>query len=289
MKRIDISCASQASTAICSSMENKTNPSSSSSSVHCLGNRAIDRHNPIIKDARRSVRSSRPITAPCSSSHYPPINPIPYHQLHQKTKPNSLFPSKSSFDDPNKNQSRTDQTKNKKNKKRSVHSILTRSFSSKTETASTVRNNVSPKPKLGHSRTTPPGSTRYLLDSTGSTDGFSDHDPALAPAPAQTQSNNDQDQDRHHQIFASKPTSSSLSSRFKSASNQVVVLRVSLHCKGCEGKVRKHLSRMEGVSSFDIDFAAKKVTVVGDITPVGVLASVSKVKNAQFWTSSSTQ
>lgn len=28
---------------------------------------------------------------------------------------------------------------------------------------------------------------------------------------------------------------------------QVVVLRVSLHCKGCEGKLRKHISRMEGV------------------------------------------
>uniref|UniRef100_A0A2P2IWC6 HMA domain-containing protein n=1 Tax=Rhizophora mucronata TaxID=61149 RepID=A0A2P2IWC6_RHIMU len=41
---------------------------------------------------------------------------------------------------------------------------------------------------------------------------------------------------------------------------------------------------MEGVNSFSIDFAAKKVTIVGDITPLGVLASVSKVKNAQFWT-----
>ncbi|KAF7805515.1 dirigent protein 24-like [Senna tora] len=30
---------------------------------------------------------------------------------------------------------------------------------------------------------------------------------------------------------------------------QVVVLRVSLHCKGCEGKVRKHISKMEGGSS----------------------------------------
>ena len=27
---------------------------------------------------------------------------------------------------------------------------------------------------------------------------------------------------------------------------QVVVLRVSLHCKGCAGKVKKHLSKMEG-------------------------------------------
>lgn len=63
----------------------------------------------------------------------------------------------------------------------------------------------------------------------------------------------------------------------------VVVLRVSLHCKGCERKMRKHISRMEGVSSFNIDFAAKKVTVVGNVTPLGVLNSISKVKNAQLW------
>jgi len=40
---------------------------------------------------------------------------------------------------------------------------------------------------------------------------------------------------------------------------------------------------MTGVTSFNIDFAAKKVTVVGDVTPLSVLASISKVKNAQFW------
>lgn len=65
--------------------------------------------------------------------------------------------------------------------------------------------------------------------------------------------------------------------------HQVVVLRVSLHCKGCAGKVKKHISKMEGVSSFDIDIATKKVTVVGDVTPLGVLNSISKVKSAQFW------
>ncbi|XP_073009362.1 uncharacterized protein [Typha latifolia] len=64
---------------------------------------------------------------------------------------------------------------------------------------------------------------------------------------------------------------------------QVVVLRVSLHCKGCEGKVRKHISKMEGVTSFTIESEKKKVTVVGDVTPLEVLNSVSKVKNAQFW------
>ncbi|KAL3753857.1 hypothetical protein ACJRO7_001149 [Eucalyptus globulus] len=285
MRRIDISCASQASTAVCSSMENRANPSSSLHSDRHLSDRAIDRHNPIIRDARRSVRSSLPITPPCSSSHHPPIDPIPYRLLHQKAKPNSLSPPKSSVDDPNKNQSRTDETKNKsKKKKRGVHSILTRSFSSKTETASTVRKSVSHKPELGDARTTPAGSTRYLLGGTGSVDGLPDHDPALAPASAHNWTNDSQD--HHQQIVASKRTSSSLSSRSVSDSNQVVVLRVSLHCKGCEGKVRKHLSRMEGVTSFNIDFAAKKVTVVGDVTPAGVLASVAKVKNAQFWTSS---
>jgi len=38
------------------------------------------------------------------------------------------------------------------------------------------------------------------------------------------------------------------------------------------------------VTSFNIDFAAKKVTVTGDITPLVILDSISKVKNAQFWT-----
>ncbi|KAJ4781347.1 Heavy metal-associated isoprenylated plant protein 36 [Rhynchospora pubera] len=68
--------------------------------------------------------------------------------------------------------------------------------------------------------------------------------------------------------------------------DQTVELRVSLHCKGCAGKVKKHISKMEGVTSFNIDLDSKKVTVIGDVTPLGVLSSVSKVKNAQFWNSS---
>ncbi|XP_047939653.1 protein SODIUM POTASSIUM ROOT DEFECTIVE 2-like [Salvia hispanica] len=67
--------------------------------------------------------------------------------------------------------------------------------------------------------------------------------------------------------------------------HQVVELRVSIHCKGCEGKLRKHISRMEGVTSFSIDLETKKVTVIGRVTPLGVLSSISKVKNAQFWPS----
>ncbi|XP_059448500.1 protein SODIUM POTASSIUM ROOT DEFECTIVE 1-like [Corylus avellana] len=64
---------------------------------------------------------------------------------------------------------------------------------------------------------------------------------------------------------------------------QVVVMRVSIHCQGCAGKLKKHLSKMEGVTSFSIDVEAKRVTVMGHVSPVGVLESVSKVKKAEFW------
>ncbi|KAJ8625758.1 hypothetical protein MRB53_034288 [Persea americana] len=66
---------------------------------------------------------------------------------------------------------------------------------------------------------------------------------------------------------------------------QVVVMRVSLHCQGCAGKVKKHLSKMEGVTSFSIDLESKRVTVMGHVSPVGVLESISKVKKAEFWSS----
>lgn len=95
--------------------------------------------------------------------------------------------------------------------------------------------------------------------------------------------------------ISSSSTSSSSSSSVTNGSSpspstdddQVVVLRVSIHCKGCEGKVRKHISKMEGVTSYTIDIATKKVTVVGKVTPSGVVESISKVKFAQLWPSSS--
>jgi len=67
---------------------------------------------------------------------------------------------------------------------------------------------------------------------------------------------------------------------------EVVVLRVSLHCQGCAGKVRKHISKMEGVTSINIDIPKQKVTVVGNVTPLTVLESISRVKNAELWSSS---
>uniref|UniRef100_A0A0D6QWD6 HMA domain-containing protein n=1 Tax=Araucaria cunninghamii TaxID=56994 RepID=A0A0D6QWD6_ARACU len=64
---------------------------------------------------------------------------------------------------------------------------------------------------------------------------------------------------------------------------KMVVLKVSLHCQGCAKKVRKHISKMEGVTSFTIDLEKKKVTVMGHISPIGVLESICRVKKAEFW------
>jgi len=130
---------------------------------------------------------------------------------------------------------------------------------------------------------TPPGSSRYLLSDTVYFDGLSDYE--LVPVEEKTTQAVNQEESTASKSSSSSHLKLSSSDHKLPQCDQVVVLRVSLHCKGCEGKLRKHLSRMEGVTSFNIDFAAKKVTITGDVTPMGVLASVSKVKNAQFWPS----
>lgn len=67
---------------------------------------------------------------------------------------------------------------------------------------------------------------------------------------------------------------------------KMVVLKVSMHCKGCARKVEKHVSKMEGVTSYQVDLESKMVVVIGDIFPYEVLQSVSRVvKTAQLWTS----
>ncbi|XP_022756460.1 protein SODIUM POTASSIUM ROOT DEFECTIVE 2-like [Durio zibethinus] len=66
---------------------------------------------------------------------------------------------------------------------------------------------------------------------------------------------------------------------------KMVVLRVSMHCHGCARKVEKHISKLDGVTSYEVDLESKRVVVIGDIIPFEVLESVSKVKNAELWTS----
>ncbi|KAF5953808.1 hypothetical protein HYC85_006664 [Camellia sinensis] len=253
MKGIDIFCASQSSTAIRLTMDEAS--SSSSPPIHLGGGRAIDRHNPIIRDAKR-IGKALPLP-PCTSQP-PPIAPIPYNHLHRKGRKSSSSKS-------------DDQT----TKKSSSKSTSKKSFASDV------------KRKSGGDLMSPVGSSRYLLagggDKSNLTEIVSDFDPVLTLVPVDSINNSQALKTEDSSASNSKPPSSSSPSS-RSPHQQVVVLRVSLHCKGCEGKVRKHISRMQGVTSFNIDFAAKKVTVVGDVTPLGVLASISKVKNAQLLT-----
>lgn len=146
------------------------------------------------------------------------------------------------------------------------------------------------KTKPSHDRIdfSPPGSSRYLLSDTIS---LGDVITKIEPLPsssltvqpaASLLSITSEDYSSFRQI-----TSSSATTTISTPDHQVVTLKVSLHCKGCERKVRKHISEMKGVTSFSIDFAMKKVIVVGDVTPLGVLASISRVKHAKFWPSQS--
>ncbi|XP_050384578.1 protein SODIUM POTASSIUM ROOT DEFECTIVE 1-like [Argentina anserina] len=286
LKGIDIFCASQASTAICFSMDQ----ASSSSSVIQLGGRAIDRHNPIIQDSRRSSTSTRFINPPCYS--HPPINPKTYHQL-QKCKKNSSSSKTSSDQCKKKIVSFSKEKYEQKRKSTSSNGKMpsddnVKKYSS-VPSGSVVRKS-SAEPVDLISSITPPGSSRYLLSDKVFFEGLPDYEPvsALVPVGDKENRNKGMNKQQEYESASSASSSSSLSKLPSPPSNQVVVLRVSLHCKGCEGKLRKHLSRMEGVTSFNIDFAAKKVTVMGDVTPVSVLASVSKVKNAQFWPTVST-
>ncbi|KAJ8624121.1 hypothetical protein MRB53_032651 [Persea americana] len=57
---------------------------------------------------------------------------------------------------------------------------------------------------------------------------------------------------------------------------KMVVLRVSMHCNGCARKVKKHISKIDGVTSFEVDLQSKKVVVIGDVLPFEVLESISK-------------
>ncbi|KAI3826219.1 hypothetical protein L1987_00264 [Smallanthus sonchifolius] len=86
----------------------------------------------------------------------------------------------------------------------------------------------------------------------------------------------------HHNSLSSAATKPPSPPYPPPSTNQVVVLEVALHCRGCERKMKKHISKIEGVTSFKIEFAAKKVTVVGDVTTLAVLTSVLKVKNAKL-------
>lgn len=185
MKGIDIFCASQASTAICVSME----PGSSSSSAIDQGGRAIDRHNPIIRDARRS--SVKTLTTPCSSQS--PINPKPYHQLHQKNR-------------------KTTGKSNDQIKKASAKNVDQYGKSS-AKPLDMLRKSSAKFVDL----ISPPGSSRYLLSEPPFFDVLPDFDPVLALVPVEPKKAKAVNLDDDSPVL--KPSSSSGSSDSKPSSS----------------------------------------------------------------------
>lgn len=233
MKGIDIFCASQASTAICMSMMDQPSSSSTSSSppsssiIHeQLGGRTIDRHNPIIRDARRISTSAR-ITlpsAPCSSE--PPINPVPYHQLQKSSKKKKGHSwSKENHDHQKRKSTSSSRAKPVEVANDNNDDKLKKSIVSAPSDA-VVRRSWMAKP--ASDLFTPPGSSRYLLsDSAEYFDGLSDHhhDQVLTLVPFGNKNNQTSVLNQgHDQATATKDRdSSSANSESKppSDSNQV--------------------------------------------------------------------
>ncbi|EFJ37799.1 hypothetical protein SELMODRAFT_39115, partial [Selaginella moellendorffii] len=68
--------------------------------------------------------------------------------------------------------------------------------------------------------------------------------------------------------------------------SQTVVLKVKIHCLGCEKKVKKSLSKVKGLMSLDVNRSEGKVTVKGFVDPKEVLKRAKKTgKQADFWPS----
>ncbi|CAI9783227.1 unnamed protein product [Fraxinus pennsylvanica] len=253
MKGSDIFCASQVATSVCLSME-ESSSSSSTIQLELGSDRTIDRYNPIIRDSRRNGKS----LPPCNSQKLP-ISPKPRKKQQKNNRQNSSGENaeeeKKKFMKPNGQKIKgsnfdTNEDDNKNN------SISIRKSWSCTWPGDFI---------------SPASSTRYLLSDKSFLGGLSESDPGLKLVPGeQSKPSGTKETD---ELFEAKPPSP----------EQEVVLRVSLDCRGCEKKLKKHLSKLEGVTSFNIDFAGKKVTVIGNVTSLDVLESISKLRNANSW------
>ncbi|CAD5186400.1 heavy metal-associated isoprenylated plant protein 28-like isoform X2 [Musa acuminata AAA Group] len=64
----------------------------------------------------------------------------------------------------------------------------------------------------------------------------------------------------------------------------IVEMCVHMDCSGCENKIRKALSKLQGVDSVDIDMVRQKVTVTGWVDQKKVLKAVRKTgRRAVLW------
>lgn len=215
MKGIEIFCASQASTAICVNMEEASSSSPSSAKSVQLGGRAIDRHNPIIRDSRRA-----PCASPSFSSPLPPKDPKPQEPPNQKAKKHSASSSKSREE--NKRNSKKGNDQKKKSGAGRLTERITNTYSSKPIESILRRSWVRPPPS---DLVTPSGSSRYLLTETSVLDGLSKYDPGLALTPFDDNNQKSitvhQDETNNHTL---KPSTSSRSR--PTSSDQVSYLHI---------------------------------------------------------------
>ncbi|XP_072958030.1 heavy metal-associated isoprenylated plant protein 45-like isoform X1 [Typha angustifolia] len=73
-----------------------------------------------------------------------------------------------------------------------------------------------------------------------------------------------------------------------SISNAISTVELSVHmdCEGCERRVRKAISKLDGVDTVDIDMDKQKVTVTGYVDDRKVLKAVRRTgRKAEFWPS----
>ncbi|KAA8516299.1 hypothetical protein F0562_016592 [Nyssa sinensis] len=64
----------------------------------------------------------------------------------------------------------------------------------------------------------------------------------------------------------------------------IVELLVHMDCEGCEKRVRRAISKLEGVDSLNIDMDMQKVTVTGYVDQRRVLKVVRRTgRKAEFW------
>ncbi|XP_057952091.1 heavy metal-associated isoprenylated plant protein 45 [Malania oleifera] len=64
----------------------------------------------------------------------------------------------------------------------------------------------------------------------------------------------------------------------------IVELAVHMDCEGCEKRIRRAISKLEGVDTLDIDMDKQKVTVTGHVNHKRVLRAVRRTgRKAELW------
>lgn len=188
--------------------------SSFSSDIRPGSSPAIDRYNPIIRDSRRNARSIPPF----STSQQTIIPKTSKNQHKKKNKKSPLIEN-------------GDQAKIKM---KCADSTIINDENSSAGVIRESRSHINTADFI-----TPPSSTRYLLsDDRVRFNSLSDFDPNLNLFTGETS--------KPEAVNRDEPCDSNPPS-LSCHADQVVVLKVSLHCRGCERKMRKHISRMEGL------------------------------------------